>query len=670
MKILLTAVNAKYIHSNPAVYALAAYAEKRLTMEENRKQQDAEYPAAGHSNIRIEIAEYTINQPIGKIITDIYMKKPDLIMLSCYIWNLREIEEIASNLGKVLPDTDIWAGGPEVSFDAEDVLSRVPQLKGVMCGEGEETFFEVAEAYADAFYHDAGTFSPDVYMYHSDAGVLSHDSEAVRRKPADYALMRVDGIVFRTGSGKIVTSKPRMPIEMDSVPFPYDSLEDFENRIVYYESSRGCPFRCSYCLSSVEKSLRLREFGLVEKELMFFLKNNVPQVKFIDRTFNCDRERALKIWRFLKENDNGVTNFHFEIAGDIMDEAQLDVLGGLRPGQVQLEIGVQSTNEKTLKAINRPMDFDKLSRAVCRIKGAGNIHLHLDLIAGLPFEDFESFHRSFDDVFALRPEQLQLGFLKVLKGSPIAAECDEYGLKFTTAPPYEVLETKWISFDEIIKLKAVEEMLEVYYNSGQFANTTELLLGYFESAFDFFSALAAWYGRAELEMISFSRNQRYENLMEFGMEVIAGRTGGNKTALFAELGYDETAEFKIMDCRESVHSFDETDRRKTPAESDEIRLLRNAMIKDYYLRENVKSRPDFLGEDRVEKSFSKMFYSMEAREHRYLKGGRCDTDDPRLLRKLTHLEKTDEGYYLFDYTQRDPMNNNARMLRVNVLQTD
>ena len=566
MKILLTAVNAKYIHSNLAVYSLAAYAEARFAGDGERPE--------------IEIAEYTINQPVSRIITDIYMKKPDLIMFSCYIWNRREIEEIVTDLGKVMPDVDIWAGGPEVSFDAADVLERVPALKGVICGEGEEIFFELAKAYQDA--------------------------ELCSERLCDEQLKETTGIVFRDSSGGIEATIPHMPIDLSRAPFPYDSLKDFENRIIYYESSRGCPFRCSYCLSSVEKSLRFRSRELVEKELGFFLERRVPQVKFIDRTFNCDRERALKIWRFLKDNDNGITNFHFEIAGDIMDE-------------VQLEIGVQSTNMKTLEEINRPMDFEKLGRVVDRIKSSGNIHLHLDLIAGLPFEDYESFRDSFDDVFALRPEQLQLGFLKVLKGSPIAGKCEEYGLKYTEAPPYEVLETKWISFDELIKLKGVEEMTEVYYNSGQFENTVEVLLEHFDSPFGFFAELALWYGRAGMEMLSFSRNQRYENLLKFGMEII--------------------------------HAGD-------------VQKLRNAMIMDYYLRENVKTRPAFLGEDMVEKRFSKEFYSRESREHRYLSGGRCDTDDPRLLRKLTHIEKTGDDYYLFDYTRRDPMNNNARMIKL------
>ncbi len=588
MKILLTAVNAKYIHSNLAVYSLAAYAAERFAEDGSRPE--------------IEIAEYTINQPVSRIITDIYMKRPDLIMFSCYIWNRREVEEIVTDLGKVMPGVDIWAGGPEVSFDADDVLERVPALKGVICGEGEEIFFELAKIYRDV--------------------------ELRSERPDDRRLQETAGIVFRDSRGEIITTMTHMPIDLNCAPFPYESLRDFENRMIYYESSRGCPFRCSYCLSSVEKSLRFRDQALVEKELGFFLEQNVPQVKFIDRTFNCDRERALEIWRFLRDNDNGITNFHFEIAGDIMDEAQLELLSELRPGQVQLEIGVQSTNEKTLEEINRPMDFEKLGRVVERIKSSGNIHLHLDLIAGLPFEDYESFRDSFDDVFALRPEQLQLGFLKVLKGSPIAGKCEEYGLKSTEAPPYEVLETKWISFDELIKLKGVEEMTEVYYNSGQFRNTVEMLLEHFDSPFGFFAELASWYGRSGMEMLSFSRNQRYENLLGFGMEIVS---------------------------------------------DEDVQKLRNAMIMDYYLRENVKTRPAFLGEDMVEKRFSKEFYSREAREHRYLSGGRCDTDDPRLLRKLTHIEKMGDDHYLFDYTRRDPMNNNARMIKLqsmNVLLID
>ena len=577
MKFLLTAVNAKYIHSNLAVYSLASYAGKRL-----RQRGKAELAPD------IEIAEYTINQPMGKILTDIYKRQPDVLLLSCYIWNRKEIEELVTDMGKIRDDLDIWLGGPEVSFDSEEALGLLPDAKGVIRGEGEETFCRIVESYG-------------------------------RGGITDELLSEIDGITFRRDSGEITVNPERRPLNLSDVPFPYETLEAFDNRIIYYESSRGCPFRCSYCLSSVEKTMRFRSMELVKGELEYFIRQRVPQVKFIDRTFNCSHSHAMEIWRFLKEHDNGITNFHFEIAGDILKDEELELISGLRPGQIQLEIGVQSTNERTLREINRPMDFRALSRAVDILKSGNNVHLHLDLIAGLPFEDYGSFKKSFDDVFSLRPEQLQLGFLKVLKGSPMEKRRHRYGLKYTGLPPYEVLETNWISYDELIRLKSVEEMVEVYYNSGQFKNTIELLLKGFESPFVFFEELAAWYEEHKLVMLNFSRNQRYERLLCFGEELMGKENSGP---------------------------------------------LHEAMTFDYYLRENAKNRPDFFGCDSVEKEFAKSFYSREAREHRYLTGGRCDTDDPRLLRKLTHLEKLGDTYYLFDYTRRNPMDNNARVVKL------
>lgn len=577
MKILLTAVNAKYIHSNLAIYSLSSYAEKMLSQD-----------VALSVMPEIEIAEYTINQPVSKIITDIYRKKPDVLFLSCYIWNRKEIEEIAADMGKVRPDMDIWLGGPEVSFDSVEMLEQLTNVKGVLRGEGEDTFYNVVRAYAER----GG--SPDERLY------------------------TMEGVTFRDIKGDIIVGPDSRPLDLSQVPFPYETLEGFEHRIIYYESSRGCPFRCSYCLSSVEKTLRFRDMELVKKELAYFIERKVPQVKFIDRTFNCTHERATEIWRYIREHDNGITNFHFEIAGDLLKEEELELLRGMRPGQVQLEIGVQSTNEETLREIDRPMDFAYLSRVVRSIKECNNVHLHLDLIAGLPFEDYESFRKSFDDVFALRPHQLQLGFLKVLKGSPMEKRCVSYGLKHTELPPYEVMETNWITYDDLIKLKSVEEMVEVYYNSGQFVNTIELLIRDMESPFVFFEKLAQWYETQGSEMLNFSRNQRYEMLLDF------------------------------------ASGLENADPEKVKA----------AMTFDYYMRENAKNRPQFLGEENVSKAFSKEFYSREARRHRFLKGGRLDTDDPRLLRKLTHIERYGDRYYLFDYSHRSPMDGNARVVEI------
>lgn len=597
MKVLLAAIDSKFIHSNLAVHSLKTYADKKLC--EGRAFCDF---SEGNNIIDIELAEYTINQQPDKVLADIYKRGADVIMFSCYIWNRIFMIKILNDLAEIKPELDIWLGGPEVSFDGEKVLEEFPNVRGIMMGEGEETFSQLLQLY----------------------GRNAECGESINK------LNDIDGIVFKDAGGAVVRTPLREPMNMDDLPFAYENLEEFENRIIYYESSRGCPFRCSYCLSSVDKRLRFRNLDLVKKELGFFLDKKVPQVKFVDRTFNCDHDRTMEIWKFLKDNDNGLTNFHFEMAADILNCDEIRLLNSLRPGQVQLEIGVQTTNPDTLQAIERPMDFEKLSRNVEEVKDGGNVHMHLDLIAGLPYEGMESFKKSFNDVFGLRPEQLQLGFLKVLKGSPIAGRCEEYGLKYTAAPPYEVLETKWISYDELLVLKQVEEMVEVYYNSGQFERTLELLVDEFDCAFEMFRALSEFYEERGLDMMNLSRNTRYELLLEFGEDLAR------------------------------AYNIDEM------AIGLEIQHLRETMTIDYYSRENVKTRPAFLGEETVGKEFSKKFYSMESREHRYLTSCELvDCEDPRTLRKHTHLEKIGDKYLLFDYTRRDPLTNNTMLIEIN-----
>lgn len=565
MKALLTAVNSKYIHSNLAVYNLKKYAEEVASAD-------------------IEIAEYTINQPINKIMMDIYKKQPDVVFFSCYIWNREEIKQLVQNLSKVRPELDIWLGGPEVSYNAEDTLADMTGAKGVLKGEGEAVFAEVVKAYTE--------------------------------NPSDERLAAIEHIAYRNDKGEVINTARDTQLDIDSVPFAYDNLDEFQNRIIYYESSRGCPFRCSYCISSIDKSLRFRNLDKVKSELKFFIDRNVKQVKFIDRTFNCNDGHAQEIWKFIKDNDNGITNFHFEIAADIISESCMELLESMRPGQVQLEIGVQSTNPETLKEIRRPMDFAKVAETVNRIKGFDNTHLHLDLIAGLPYEDIMSFENSFNEVFALRPEALQLGFLKVLKGTYMEEMSEEYGLKCTDAPPYEVLRTKWLSYEEIIRLKMIEEMLEVYYNSGQFVTSVELLLTAFLSPFKLFEALAVWYQDEGQDMINLSRNCRYENLLKFGREYVS--------------------EKELLEC----------------------------LVYDYYARENVKTRPEFFGEETVEKEYAKEFYNREAENHAVLTSPECMSADMRTLRRLTHIEKIKDVYYLFDYTQRSPMTGNAKIVKL------
>lgn len=567
MKLLLVAINAKYIHSNPAVYSLRAY--------------------AGEYGEQISLAEYTINQSIDVMLKGIFRRKPEVLCISCYIWNIFIARELAEEVHRVLPDTKIWLGGPEVSYDAKQVLERNPQITGVMKGEGEETFLELVRHYADG--------AP--------------------------GLSEIRGIAWRGGDGLIRDNGFRGPVDLDTVPFIYQDLSGFENRILYYESSRGCPFSCSYCLSSIDRKLRFRSMELVKRELQFFLDHKVPQVKFVDRTFNCSHQRALEIWRYLTEHDNGVTNFHFEIAADLLNEEELELIASMRPGMIQLEIGVQSTNPEVVREIRRKMDFDRVARVVRRLSENHNVHLHLDLIAGLPLEDFTSFGRSFDQVYALRPQQLQLGFLKVLKGAYMYEKAADYGCVYRQKEPYEVLFTRWISFEEILRLKQTEEMVEVYYNSGQFARTVEEAEKYFSSPFAFYDSLGAFCDRMGYLEISHTRVRRYEILE----------------------GFLENA-LKERQDREDI-----------------LETVREKMVLDLYSRENLKSRPQWAGSLEDCRGRIREFYRREAQTHRYLPEYE-DYDEKQLMR-MTHLERTGasggERFWLFDYRKRDPITREA-----------
>lgn len=547
MKILLVACNAKYIHSNLAVYDLQAYA--------------SDY--ADH----IVLKEYTINQQKDDIMRDIYLEHPDVVCVSCYIWNLSFVKELMADLIKILPGADFWAGGPEVSYDAEKFLAENSEFKGVMVGEGEETFKELAGYY-------------------------------VEKNPQN--LKDMTGICYRDGD-RIIHNGWRQIMDLSSIPFIYKDLSEFKNRIIYYESSRGCPFSCSYCLSSIDKKLRFRDTETVKKELQFFIDNKVPQVKFVDRTFNCKHDHAMAIWKYINEHDNGVTNFHFEISADLLREEELQEMSTMRPGLIQLEIGVQSTNPDTIKAIHRTMDFEKLKGIVDRIHSFGNIHQHLDLIAGLPYEDYDSFRHSFNDVYALKPQQLQLGFLKVLKGSHMMEMCREYGIVYKTQEPYEVLSTKWLDYDHVLKLKTVENMVEVYYNSGQFQNTLEYLENFFQDAFSIYERLGSFYMEKGYGDVSHTRMRRYEILLEFLEDV-------------PEISMDQ---------------------------------VKDQMVYDLYLRENLKSRPGFA---RDQKPFERQIWDFRKREK---------------VAKNAHVEVFADGtVLLFDYADRDPLTNNAHVTDV------
>ena len=541
MKILLAACNAKYIHSNLAVYDLKAYS--------------SDYDE------HVILREYTINQPKDEILKDIYSSGADVVCFSCYIWNISFVRELIRDLVKILPKTAFWAGGPEVSYDAEKFLTEMPEMTGVMVGEGEKTFHDLLEFYIDG-----------------------KDS-----------LEEISGIAYRTGD-KIIHNGWRELMDLSAIPFVYEHLEKFENRIIYYESSRGCPFSCSYCLSSIDKKLRFRDLELVKKELQFFLDHRVPQVKFVDRTFNCKHEHAMTIWKYILEHDNGVTNFHFEISADLLREEEMELMSQMRPGLIQLEIGVQSTNPETIRAIHRHMDLKKLEHCVNRVHSFRNIHQHLDLIAGLPYEDYDIFHQSFNDVYQMKPDQLQLGFLKVLKGSLMQKEAEGYGIVYKEKEPYEVLSTNWLTYGEVLKLKMVESMVEVYYNSGQFWHTLEYLVPLEKDAFTFYEKLGSFYEKKGYSEISHSRMRRYEILLEYLKE--------------------------------------ETD---VPAE-----VAAQKMLYDLYLREKLKKRPAFAPDQK----------QYETAVWNYRKNNQVS--------KTAHIEVFENGTaILFDYEKRDPLSNNA-----------
>jgi len=638
-KFLLVAINAKYIHSNPAVYSLRACAGEKLRRH-------------------VELAEYTINQPMAEILADIYARRPDAMGFSCYIWNWRLVRELLGELPKLLPDAAIWLGGPEVSYDADVILREYPQVAGIMVGEGEATFRELLDYYVKGAraarsegeepVAEAGSVGEGEEPV-AEAGRVDMESrdeaaegsavaecpcaaeEGKGRRKAGPALGLADipGLCLPTGY------TPCRPLtDLSAIPFLYDDLAPFENRILYYETSRGCPFRCSYCLSSIDKAVRIRDMGLVEEELQFFLDHRVRQVKFIDRTFNCSHAHAMAVWTYLLEHDNGVTNFHFEISADILREEEIELLSRFRPGLAQMEIGVQTVNPRTLEAIRRTMDIERLESAVAAIRRGGNVHLHLDLIAGLPYEGYESFGKSFDWVYRLRPHQLQLGFLKVLKGSEMWERAQEYGIRYLEQPPYEVLCTDWLSYGEVMRLKGVEEMVELYYNSGQFVHTLNFLENAFPGPFAMYEALADFYREEGHLAMSPARASRYQVLLDF-----AGRRDSRRREVYREL-----------------------------------------LTYDLYLRENAKSRPGFAPDISAWKEAARSFYREEEQRRRYLPD--YEGFDSRQLGRMTHLEpfaypvwdidRMAAGYgafgagesmghtfVLFDYRSRSPLNHEA-----------
>lgn len=657
MRFLLCGINAKYIHSNLAIFSLKAYADRK------------KIPGA-----EIILKEYTINNYVEDILQDLYEEKADVVIFSCYIWNISFVRELAAELKKVSPDVKIWAGGPEVSYAANKFLIENPAFDLIMQGEGEEVFSELIRLTVEEKCR-----IKDVYKQLESKKVLSGIVEkrySIERKqavkeekdiedkhfagednvyPTNYIdmskLQKLQGIAVRDFSGeaalgnaesnignktKIINTGFATLMDMDTIPFVYEDFHLFEHKILYYETSRGCPFCCSYCLSSVDKTVRFRSLPIVKKELDAFLEAKVPQVKFVDRTFNCNRQRAIDIWSYLVEHDNGITNFHFEISSDLLGEEELELFAKMRPGLIQLEIGVQSTNGETVDAIHRHMDLEKLFHYVDRVHALGNIHQHLDLIAGLPYENYERFGVSFDDLYAHKPDQLQLGFLKVLKGTVMEEEVKKYNILYRNQPPYEVLGTKWLSYDEIILLKGVEELVELYYNSGQYTLTLKYAVPFFESPFRFYEMFSAWYRGKSYHKLNHNRLEKYNILREFLREHI---------------------------------------------DENEWDTLDEIMLYDMYLRENVKGRPAWAKDTAQYKKEWKALYG-EQGEKLFPEDVQAGIYDSKRAANQSHIEvfeinikkfeqsgqvEKKQVFCLFDYSRRNPLNRAARTVEWEIL---
>lgn len=657
MRFLLCGINAKYIHSNLAIFSLKAYADRK------------KIPGA-----EIILKEYTINNYVEDILQDLYEEKADVVIFSCYIWNISFVRELAAELKKVSPDVKIWAGGPEVSYAANKFLMENPTFDLIMQGEGEEVFSELIRLTVEEKCR-----IKDVYKQSESKKVLSGIVEkrySIERKqavkeekdiedkhfagednvyPTNYIdmskLQKLQGIAVWDFSGeaalgnaesnignktKIINTGFATLMNMDTIPFVYEDFHLFEHKILYYETSRGCPFCCSYCLSSVDKTVRFRSLPIVKKELDAFLEAKVPQVKFVDRTFNCNRQRAIDIWSYLVEHDNGITNFHFEISSDLLGEEELELFAKMRPGLIQLEIGVQSTNGETVDAIHRHMDLDKLFHYVDSVHELGNIHQHLDLIAGLPYENYERFGCSFDDLYAHEPDQLQLGFLKVLKGTMMEEEVKKYSILYRNQPPYEVLGTKWLSYDEIILLKGVEELVELYYNSGQYTLTLKYAVPFFESPFRFYEMFSACYRGKGYHKLNHNRLEKYNILREFLREHI---------------------------------------------DENEWDTLDEIMLYDMYLRENVKGRPAWAKDTAQYKKEWKALYR-EQGEKLFPEDVQAGIYDSKRAANQSHIEvfeinikkfeqsgqvEKKQVFCLFDYSRRNPLNRAARTVEWEIL---
>jgi len=475
MNILLVALNAKYIHTCPAVYSLKAYACSAMSKS--------------RQSVRIDIAEYTINDRYQDVLAGIMSYHADILGFSTYIWNVDRVHRLIRDIRRIRGnDVQIWAGGPEATWYPQAFL-RDGGADLCMLGEGEIVFADLVS-------------------------LAARDPASLRA----CSLSSVPGLAFRRkgeAPEAIESTGPAPAARLDEIPFLYRDLSLFENRILYYEASRGCPFGCAYCLSGKEKGIRYRNPETVKAELQFFLDEKVKQVKFIDRTFNANAAFAMEIWTYLRDHDNGVTNFHFEMEAGLMTDEELALLSSLRPGLVQMEIGVQSANPRTLRAVHRSPDLNRIRDVMRFLVRNQNINLHLDLIAGLPFEDLASFRKSFQTVYDMRPNQLQLGFLKLLKGTELFDRRAEYGLICSADAPYEVLKTSWLSFEELDLLHRISDMVEEYVNSQGFRRSLPLAEALFADAFSLFWALADYYREKGYDRNRPSVQKRYEIFTDF-----------------------------------------------------------------------------------------------------------------------------------------------------------
>ena len=626
--ILIIGINAKYIHSNFGIYCIDAYSKKRKI--------NSDY---------IQVVEYTINHNEGDIIADIFERQPEVVAFSCYIWNIEYVIKISKEIHKIMPNTDIWFGGPEVSFDSAKCLEKYSWITGIIYGEGEVTFYELALYYQSGGKKELKGIKGLAYRdKFSDSIYINSERE----------LMIMDDVVFpyvdfdvglngksneKLNKKDVVENSSKLNESFND----YRHLKYFNNRIVYYETSRGCPYGCSYCLSSVDKCVRFRSMELVEKELKFFLDAKVLQVKFVDRTFNCNHKHTMEIWKYIHNHDNGITNFHFELSADLLTDDEIEYIKNFRHGLVQFEIGVQTTNADTLRAIHRANNIMLLKKNIASIKKGHNIHLHLDLIAGLPYENYTSFKNSFNEVYAMEPDQLQLGFLKVLKGSPLYNERDCYGIVYQDMPPYEVLYTKWLSYSDIILLKRTENMVERYYNSMQFEASVRFMVSCFDTPFDFFQELGNFFHDKEYDKIQQSRVKNYEIILEFAK---SGRCG----------------KFLDMDFKKNIN------------------ILTQMLVFDLYSRENMKKRPDFaLAIDGPDKDFLNRFYKSADCMEKYLDKSYYVRYDWKQVMRMTHIEifnynipffiktgqlQEEKVIMLFDYSNRSALNNQAQITRI------